>query len=71
MITRTRTVLALAAAAALTGAALAAPAQAMIAQPSCWARSARCLTATPAPPPIHYHTGPNLKYQATPGTSGS
>jgi hypothetical protein len=75
MIKIKRFALASAAALAIAGGAVAAPAayastSAGIAQPSCWSRSARCLTATPAPPPpLKYQpTPPPLKYQpAAPG----
>jgi hypothetical protein len=57
--------LAITAAAVIAGGAVAAPAAQASIQPSCWGRAVKCLAATPAAPPdVHYHAPPNLKYQA-------
>jgi hypothetical protein len=62
-----RIALAITAAATIAGGAVAAPAAHASVQPSCWGRAVKCLAATPAAPPdVHYHAPPNLKYQARP-----
>jgi hypothetical protein len=61
-----RVALAGAAAVAIAGGALAAPAayastSSGIYQPNCWGRTVKCLVAAPS---LKYQTAPNLKYQA-------